>query len=344
MQQLMLGFRGPKIPDWLKELSAEHGLGGVILFDFNFQTKAYENNIYVPSQLEDLAGEIHALPSRPLLFIDQEGGKVRRLKEKLGFKNLPSAQVMGQMPDDELEPILRESFLEMKNLGVDVDLMPSVDLNTNPSNPDIGKVERSFSASPETVNAKVELINRVALDVGLGLTLKHYPGLGGASVNSHLELTDISGTVSNAQLELFFDWANRLWTPSVLVSHGIMNEWEPEVPVSASQVAIQKLRTRAPDALLMSDDVQMQGLQKKMTTPQAIEKGLCAGLDMIIVGNNMMPEDEQALAWAKSLAEKCQKDSQLNLAMEAAKKRVLHFKSHFASTKKGGLNASPNLS
>ena len=77
----ILGFFGKTIPAWLSEFAARYGLGGVILFDYSCQTRQYDNNIDSPEQVRRLCEEISHLASRPMVFIDQEGGLVRRLKE-----------------------------------------------------------------------------------------------------------------------------------------------------------------------------------------------------------------------------------------------------------------------
>ena len=88
----ILGFFGKTVPVWLKQFAARYGLGGVILFDYSCRTQQYDNNIESPEQVQRLCAEISALPSAPMVFIDQEGGLVRRLKESRGFAPLPSAK------------------------------------------------------------------------------------------------------------------------------------------------------------------------------------------------------------------------------------------------------------
>ena len=88
----ILGFFGKTLPVWLKEFAARYGLGGVILFDYSCQTQQYDNNIESPEQVQRLCEEIARLPSDPMVFIDQEGGLVRRLKTGRGFAPLPSAK------------------------------------------------------------------------------------------------------------------------------------------------------------------------------------------------------------------------------------------------------------
>jgi beta-N-acetylhexosaminidase len=295
----VLGFRGLEIPAWLREFEREFGLGGVCLFDYNCQTRAYENNVQSPEQVKALCAEISSMESKPLITVDQEGGKVRRLKEKLGFAPLPSALAFNSLPPAEKQRLAEASFRELRALGFHYDLAPVIDLNLNPANPDIGAVERSFSADPAEVRANVEILNRAAKRANLGLCLKHYPGLGAATVNSHEELTDLSGTVPEEQLELFYELGRDLSGSAVLVSHGIMREWDPRYPVSMSPTGIRRLREQLPEALLLSDDLQMQGLQKILPSREASAQGIRAGLDLIIIGNNLIAEDGHCLDYAR---------------------------------------------
>ena len=76
----ILGFFGKTVPAWLKQFASRYGLGGAILFDYSCRTQTYENNIESPEQVQRLCAEIAALPSGPMVFIDQEGGLVRRLR------------------------------------------------------------------------------------------------------------------------------------------------------------------------------------------------------------------------------------------------------------------------
>lgn len=295
----ILGFRGMEIPDWLIEFEKNFGLGGIILFDYNCQTKTYENNIESPEQVKELCKKISNLPSRPLIFVDQEGGKVRRLKEKKGFAPLPSALQMNLLSIDKRLSLLQKSFGELKKLGIDYNLAPVVDLNYNPKNPDIGAVERSFSDVASEVEENARLVMQAAIEVNLGLCLKHFPGLGGATVNSHHDLTDLSDTVSETQLKLFWELGKDI--PALIVSHGIVKQWDPELPTSMSKYALTLLREKLPESLLISDDMQMQGLQKKLSTREACLKGLTEGLDMVIIGNNLLADDASVLKVAKEL-------------------------------------------
>ena len=297
----ILGFFGETIPAWLREFAGRHGLGGVILFDYSCQTQKYDNNIGTPEQVQLLCGEISNLPSHPMVFIDQEGGLVRRLKEGRGFKPLPSAKEFNQLASYEKRVILAASFAEMRRLGIDYDFAPVIDVDYNPDNPNIGKIKRSYSADIGEVEANALLMSEVASEAGIGLCLKHFPGIGGAAVDSHQDFMDISDHLRTEQEELFYALAPKMFGDAVLVSHAIVRQWDPDNPMTLSAPGLGRLRRRLPDTLLITDDMQMQGLQKSLGTPAACLRSLKAGIDMLCIGNNLFDQEQEMGAIAQSV-------------------------------------------
>lgn len=325
----ILGFRGFEIPGWLRRFAENHSLGGVIVFDYDCQTKKYENNIQSPAQLKALCEEIHALNGRPMIFIDQEGGKVRRLKESRGFAPLPSQWAMNSLSEQEQTAYLERAYREMKEIGIDVNLAPVIDLNVNPENPDIGKVERSYSAKPEEVLRNTRVLNRIARRHNIGLCLKHYPGLGGAKVNSHLELTDLSDCIDEEQIRLFETLAEEIHGRAILVSHGLIRQWDAKYPSSISKAILRPLTEKHPDCLLLSDDIQMQGLQKLTGSKEACTLALEAGIDMICIGNNMIDQQDQMLGIAEALQRRRQEIPEFAGHCARAAEKVLKRKKMF---------------
>ncbi|MBI5312020.1 MAG: glycoside hydrolase family 3 protein [Methylocystis sp.] len=320
----ILGFRDPLIPGWLQDFARSFGLGGVILFDYDCTDQKYERNVYSPAQLDELCEGLHALPSRPLIFIDQEGGKVRRLKEERGFIPLPSARQFGRLTASERREVLRPSYAQMRQIGIDVNLSPVIDLDINPDSPDVGSVQRSYSSDPKVVEACVEALADVAGSVNLKLCLKHFPGTGGAKVNPHDHVMDLSDCLTDAQVNVFKELISRV--PMVLFSHGIVNQWERDTPVCLSAVAVNKMRGWAPDACILTDDLQMQGVQKLMSTGEACAKAVHAGADLILIGNNMKDEQDQAAEFARRLLSACAQDASMRDHAEASIKRVRKLK------------------
>lgn len=325
----VLGFHGLKPPPWLLEFEARHGLGGVILFDYDLATRGPGRNIVNFGQVSRLCEKLSALPSHPLIMVDQEGGKVRRLKQQAGFAPLPSAAHFASLPHHERTALAHAAFSEMRQLGFHYTLAPVVDLNLNPQNPDVGGVQRAFSHAAQVVEENVALLDAVARKVGLGLCLKHYPGLGSARVSSHLELTALGPYLQPEETEIFHRLGAKTHGEAILVSHGVVDDWDPGVPCTLSTVALGRLRKNLPHVLLISDDLQMQGLQRICNTQEACHRGLAAGMDLMLIGNNMMDETDNMSAIAAVLKVRLEQEPALFKAAGEALARVRVRKSRF---------------
>lgn len=268
----------------------------MILFDYDVQRKKYDNNIHSYEQLKELCQNIKQLPSSPDIFIDQEGGKVRRLKETQGFAPLPSAEDFSKLGVETKKAVLLKSYSQMKELGIDYNLAPVIDINLNSDNPNIGALKRSFSSSTEVIEENLLLINEVAKETNLKLCLKHYPGLGGATTDSHNCITDISKTLNDSQLELFYKYGNKIHGQAILVSHGFVKQWDETFPCTLSEPIISRLKQKCPDTLIISDDMQMHGvLDVSGSLESACQKALKAGVHRICIGNNL--QDDSKNLW-----------------------------------------------
>lgn len=317
----ILGFFGKTVPAWLGHFAARYGLGGAILFDYSCRTQQYDNNVESPEQVQRLCAEIAALPSGPMVFIDQEGGLVRRLKESLGFAPLPSAKEFNHLAPDQKRAILTASFAEMRRLGIHYDFAPVVDVDYNPENPNIGKVKRSYSADIAEVEANALLASEVAQEQRLGLCLKHFPGIGGACVDSHQEFMDISDALRAEQEALFYSLAPKMFGDAVLVSHAIVRQWDDR-PMTLSAAGLGRLCAHLPDTLLITDDMQMQGLQKALGTRAASLQSLQAGIDMLCIGNNLLDQEQEMAAIAERVERNLREGTLSHSAIERSITRV----------------------
>jgi beta-N-acetylhexosaminidase len=210
----------------------------------------------------------------------------------------------------------------MKALGIDYDLAPVVDLDTNPDNPNIGKLERAFSADAAEVRRCARLFGDAARGVGLGLCVKHFPGLGGARTDSHLALTDLSGLISPEQERLFGELAGELPGGAALFSHGFVREWDAERPASISPAAVARFRVAQPEALLITDDLQMQGLQGAAGTVDAVLQALAAGIDLVCIGNNLLAQADECLEAAGVVRERARADATFAAKLAASRARI----------------------
>ncbi len=104
---------------------------------------------------------------------------------------------------------------------------------------------------------------------------------------------DISDALYPAQEDLFYALAPKMFGDAVLVSHAIVRQWDEERPITLSPAGIGRLRAQLPDTLLITDDMQMQGLQKALGTRQASLQSLKAGIDMLCIGNNLIDQEQE---------------------------------------------------
>jgi beta-N-acetylhexosaminidase len=257
-----------------------------------------------------------------MVFIDQEGGRVRRLKQERGFAPLPSAKEFNALSPQEKRKILAASLGELRALGISYDFAPVIDVDYNPDNPNIGKVKRAYSAEIREVEENALLMSEVARAARIGLCIKHFPGIGGARVDSHQEFMDISDALYPEQEALFYSLAPKMFGNAVLVSHAIVRQWDRDNPATLSPAAIGRLRGRLPDTLLITDDMQMQGLQKALGTRAASLRSLKAGMDMLCIGNNLLDQEREMAGIADEIERQLRDKGLDRLAIRQSIERV----------------------
>jgi beta-N-acetylhexosaminidase len=257
-----------------------------------------------------------------MVFIDQEGGLVRRLKEDRGFAPLPSPKEFNHLALEEKRRILAASFKELRQLGIHYNFAPAIDVDYNPDNPNIGRIKRPYSPVIAEVEANALLASEVARDARIGLCLKHYPGIGGAEVDSHQEFMDISDALHPEQEALFYSLAPKMCGDAVLVSHAIVRQWDKDNPVTLSAAGIGRLRAHLPDTLLVTDDMQMQGLQKALGTREASLQSLKAGMDMLCIGNNLFDQEREMDGIADTIEQSVRDQTLAESAIQQSIERV----------------------
>jgi len=196
-QMLLVGFRGVTVEEAeaTRRQVSDGSLGGVLLFSVD-QLTGGPRNVESPEQLRALVEGLRAAApaETPLLVaIDQEGGLVARLGPAHGFPATRSAADLGR-GDPEVTRAAAGAMAEtLATAGISLNLAPVVDLATNPVNPIIAGVERSFSADPDVViahaTAFIQAYHQVA---GVACAVKHFPGQGSASGDTHLGVVDVS--------------------------------------------------------------------------------------------------------------------------------------------------------
>lgn len=284
----MVGFRGSTI-DPIDPITKalEAGLGGVILFDRDRVTGT--RNIESPDQLAALTASLRAAaPGNLIIAIDQEGGRISRLKPAQGFPATRSQAEIGATDDpDAAFEAGRAIGATMAAAGIDLDLAPVVDVNVNPTNPAVGALERSFSDDPSIVAAMAEAEIHGLHEFGVRAAIKHFPGLGSATANTDVELVDVTGTWSEAELEPFETLISLGVADAVMVGHMINDTIDRGVPASLSAATVGGLlRARLGwTGAVITDDLGAEAIASQFERSEAAALAIEAGNDLLLFAN-----------------------------------------------------------
>ena len=282
-QMIILGFNGTEISDTSHIYAdiVERHIGGVVL---------YARNVESPSQLQSLDSALQSLDTtRLFIAVDQEGGYVARLTEAKGFSPSVTAQYLGEINNpDTTRYWAGLCATDLNTAGININFAPVVDLNINPDSPAIGHWERSFSVNPDTVvaNALVFIEEHHALDIYC--TLKHFPGHGSSTEDSHYGLPDITATWSEIELEPYEDIIAQGQCDIVMTAHVFNGNLDATYPATlSSDVITGILRDElAWDGVVISDDMHMAAINDNYGLETALELCINAGVDMLIFSNN----------------------------------------------------------
>lgn len=321
-QMLLVGFRGTAVDGdspILRDIR-EHNLGGVILFDRDVQLQSAERNIQSPEQVRALTASLQANARVPLFVaVDQEGGRVRRFKEVQGFPPSPSAKAMGQGTTAQTRLEGERTGKLLADLGVNLNFAPVADVDINPQSPAIGALERSFSADPDLVALHAQAFCRGLLAQGVLPCLKHFPGHGSASADSHLGLTDISNTWSAAELRPYEMLIPLKASPLIMTGHLFLRQLDDAYPSTLSKAVLTGLlRQRLGfEGVIVSDDMQMRAIAEHYGQAEAILLAVEAGVDVLVFGNNL-DYDPEIVPKAIDILVKAVEDGRLSAERIAA--------------------------
>ena len=275
-QLLFCGFEGSEVPDDLAALVSAGRVGGVILFGRNIES---------PPQVRDLTTRLHELAPEdaPLLIaIDQEGGRVQRLRRP--WTEWPPMRAVGDADDPALtQEIARALARELLDLGIGLDFAPCVDVDTNPENPVIG--DRSFSRDPEAVSRHVRHFITAMQEAGVATCAKHFPGHGDTASDSHHELPRLDHDLARLRaVELPpFQAAIQAGVASIMTAHILFPALDGERPATISPDVMALLREELGyDGVVFSDDLEMKAVAEHYEPAALVEGCLSAGVDALL--------------------------------------------------------------
>lgn len=308
-QMLILGFEGKEIAadSHIAKAITYSNIGGVILFDFNSETKQFDKNIKSPQQVKELNANLQKIaadankqfnrPALPLLIsVDYEGGKVNRLKEAYGFPPTESAAEVGKSDSNHAHQVAKTMALTLSQAGFNLNFAPLVDVNINPDNPIIGMKQRSFSADPNEVAKYASIYAQSLLNHHIQCVFKHFPGHGSSRDDSHLAFVDVTHFWQPEELEPYRQLLNNTHTCGMIMTAHIVNRQldDSGLPATLSHTMLTDiLRNRLNfKGVVISDDMQMSAIRDYYGLEQALTLAINAGVDMFIFGNQLLDHEQ----------------------------------------------------
>jgi beta-N-acetylhexosaminidase len=280
-QLLFVGFEGTEVPRELAELVAQGRIGGVILF---------ARNIEGPAQVAGLTAALHAAAPADapvLLAIDQEGGRVQRLRAP--WTEWPPMRWLGERDDLAATTAVATALArELGDLGIGLDFAPVVDVDTNPLNPVIG--DRSFSRDPARVAKHAAAFITAMQAAGVAACAKHFPGHGDTQSDSHLELPRLDHDLDRLrEVELPpFRAAIAAGVASVMTAHVLFPRLDRARPATLAPDVMNLLRGELGyDGVVFGDDLEMKAVADHFAPEPLVRGCLEAGCDGLLVCKRM---------------------------------------------------------
>lgn len=289
---LVIGFDDAAIDaqsSIVKELQT-YELGGVILFDRFYRESSHIKNISSPAQLYELTKQLKRYAKSPLLIaIDQEGGKVARLKARDGFEEFPSATALSKTSPEHAKKVYTQMARILKEEGITCDFAPVVDLALNADNQVIFKLERSYGKESHRVAMYANIFIEALHQQGIISVLKHFPGHGSSLDDSHLGFVDVTRTWSEKELEPYTQLIATNRVKMIMSAHVFNAKLDPTYPATLSYATNTKLlrETMHYQGVLISDDLQMEAIHNYYTLQDTLTLAINSGIDMLLFGNQL---------------------------------------------------------
>jgi beta-N-acetylhexosaminidase len=276
---LLPGFVGTEPPDWILRRAAA-GLGGVCL---------YARNVSSREQLALLTERLHAENPELIIALDEEGGDVTRLEAAAG-SSYPGNLALGAVDDADLTRVVARSMgAELAAAGIDLDLAPVADVNSNPINPVIGV--RSFGPRPGPVARQTAAWIAGLQGAGVAACAKHFPGHGATSLDSHLDLPVVDEDPHQGALEPFRA-AIAAGVQAVMSAHIVVPTIDSLPATISAKIMTGLLRDELGfDGLVVSDGLEMRAIAGGVGIVDGTVMALAAGCDLLCIGGGLAGED-----------------------------------------------------
>lgn len=287
-QMIVVGFQGDDVDDadvvaLREELSAGR-LGGVMLLKINVKSLGA-----VGAMNAAFRASSPDLP--PFITLDQEGGAVERLTKDVGFREIPNAaSIAANNSPAQAAAIYSTMAASIAELGFSVNFGPVTDINRNPDNQIIAKFGRAFAKDASTVAAYSEAFITAHHAAGLLTALKHFPGHGSSTGDSHEGFVDITQSWAPSELDPYRTLIAADIVDMVMVGHLYHADYSDAGAQTPSSLSPQWITGVLRDELgydgvVISDDLEMGAIRDHFTLEQTVTMGVRAGMDVLLFSN-----------------------------------------------------------
>lgn len=293
-QMILIGFAGPQVDSAVLKEVQDGKVGSIILFEKNIPPK----NSFVDLKKITWTYQ-HASPIPLFIGIDQEGGRVNRLKDKYGFPRSITAAAMGKSPTlDSVRFYGEATAATLAGLGININFAPVVDLASNPDNPIIAKYGRAFSANEDSVALLAKEFIKAHHKMGVLTSLKHFPGHGSSKDDTHLGVADVTNTWNEKELKPYKELIDSGYADAVMTSHIVNKNLDKNgYPGTLSaDILTGILRKQLGfNGVVFTDDMQMHAIAKNFGLEEAIKLAINAGVDIMTFSNNIYGSEERTV-------------------------------------------------
>jgi beta-N-acetylhexosaminidase len=293
-QMILIGYPGTTVDQRVLEEVGAGKVGSIILFEKNIPAA----NSFIA--VKKVIWTYQQAATIPLFVgIDQEGGRVNRLKAKYGFPASITAAAMAKSSNLDSVRIYAEATAStLAGLGININFAPVVDLATNPDNPIIAKYGRAFSAKEDSVTLMAKEFIRQHHKYNVLTSLKHFPGHGSSKADTHLGIADVTNTWNEKELIPYRELIDSGYVDAVMTSHIVNRSLDAAGnPGTLSRDILEGiLRKRLKfDGVVFSDDMQMHAITKHYGLEEAIKLAVNSGVDIMTFSNNISGAEERTV-------------------------------------------------
>jgi Beta-glucosidase-related glycosidases len=293
-QMLLIGFPKAQLDPLVLEEVRKGKVGSIIIFEKNIPP----TNSFVG--LKKIIWTYQKAAPIPLFIcIDQEGGRVNRLKDKYGFPRSITAEAMGKAGTlDSVQFYSEATAATLAGLGINMNFAPVVDLASNPTNPIIARYGRAFSANEDSVALLAKEFVKSHRKFNVLTSLKHFPGHGSSKADTHLGIADVTNTWEDRELKPYEVLIDSGYVDAVMTSHIVNKRLDKEGhPGTLSDDVITGiLRQRLGfDGVVFTDDMQMHAITKHYGLEESIRLAILAGVDIMTFSNNIYGSEERTV-------------------------------------------------